>query len=141
MQTKRTIIPAGTPGTFRPEWGQFPEATARIDVWEIYPAHSNSGQVIRYTDQLWADTQDCYAWSYAPSAPPADGLEAFKTKWDLLTFPAVWIGDVMYHYIEDSQCLTIGNRELQLIGRHENISTLAAAQEAAYAHFLSTLND
>ena len=124
MQTKRTIIPAGTPGTFRPEWGQYPEPLTDIVVWKA--RNGVTYPVLRAARLMECDIA-IYAWQYVPIVPPVDGLEAFKAQWR----------QSKEHGYRYSSVTKVLHRKGAMIDR---FPTLAAAQEAAYVHFLSTLN-
>lgn len=138
METKR-IIPAGTPGIFRPEWGEFPEPNTLVDAWVV-----QDGTTYRYINEPSDDVGSMelewpvFAWQYAPVAPPVDGLEAFKQEWS--GDGADPIGGHGYRYYPADGLLIDGyniNPHVRKIG---TFPTLAAAQEAAYQHFLSTRN-
>ena len=127
----KKFIPAGTPGTFRPEWGQFPEPLTIIDAWLC-----QGGLVSRHQGWFMKDgklNKSVYAWQYAPVAPPVDGLEAFKAEWNGYSGISFLRGDYFYN-------TRLKQLKYKLIAIGE-FPTLAAAQKAAYAHFLQSLND
>lgn len=130
---KRTIIPAETPGTFRPEWGQFPEQDAKIIAWFV---DGHSQNLVALPAHILPHV--IYAWQYAPVAPPVEGLEAFKAGWS--NGPEIYSGHG-YRYHAANGLLVDGYNIVPKLRQIENFPTLAAAQEAAYKHFLSTLND
>ena len=79
---KTQIIPAGTPGIFRPEWGQFPELSARIIAWQPGGTSYCTSGVAAYPTLDFVDSLNprmeipsrVCAWQYAPPVPPVDGL-------------------------------------------------------------------
>lgn len=132
----KKFIPAGTPGTFRPGHGEYPEPLTIIDAWLC-----QGGLISRHQGWYMKNgklNKSVYAWQYAPTPPPVDGFEAFKQAWS--DGPDL-IGGHGYRYYPASGLLFDGyNPEPSRRGMGAFV-TLEAAQEAAYAHFLQSIND
>lgn len=129
---KKQIIPAGTPGTFRPGHGQFPEALTVIDAWLC-----QSGLISRHQGWYMKNgklNKSVYAWQYAPTPPPVDDFEAWCAEWEQ-DFPYGFKTKKAYGYITKTCELVHG---LDCLGTYP---TLIEAQRAAYQHFLESLNE
>ena len=135
----KKFIKAGTPGTFRPGHGEYPELGTRVDSWVL-----QGDKLVRFADEFAADINADFmpgkvvAWSYAPTPPPVDDFEAFNQGWG--NGPDL-IGGHGFRYYPADGLLVDGyniNPDERKLG---TFPTLEEAQAAAYAHFLQSRND
>jgi hypothetical protein len=131
------FIKAGTLGTFRPEWFEYPEVDSNVIAWK--KRHSDGKPYSLFRSGFSVQTDPAvYAWQYADNPPPVDGFEAFKQGWS--DGPDL-IGGHGYRYYPADGLLIDGyniNPDERKLGRFPE---LEEAQTAAYAHFLQSLND
>ena len=131
------FIKAGTPGTFRPEWFEYPEVDSNVIAWKKRHSDGKPYSLFRSGFSVQTDLA-VYAWQYADNPPPVDGFESFKQGWS--DGPDLFDGYDYRYYLPTG--LLIG-RDGHRPGRRVlgNFPNLAEAQTAAYAHFLQSRND
>jgi len=139
----KNFIKAGTPGTFRPEHGEYPELGTRVDSWVL-----QRDKLVRFTDEFAEDINADFlsgqtvAWSYAPTPPPIDGLEDWRAQWhetDGLHHCTAPNGD--YVYSTAGSVLALYDADGEFRSKLGTFPNLKEAQTAAYAHFLQSIND
>ena len=78
---KKTIIKAGTPGIFRPGFGEFPEPESRVIAWQKIERFKHpysrtcAGEMVHKSREI-------YAWQYVPAPPLVDDFEAWCEGWN-----------------------------------------------------------
>lgn len=135
---KKTIIPAGTPGIFRPGFGEYPEPESHVITWQARHA-DNAPYSLHRLGASVHNNHAVYAWQYAPTPPPVDDFEAWCEGWGIRYGGDMAVGCGYRYYING--LLIDGQNQDPYLRKVGTFPTLLEAQRAAYAHFLESLKD